>query len=288
METGKTRTVVSCALGVGGVVLVLLTGAAITTSLAGARSAAGGAATLAPAGRAAFVPTVGDWDATLDGLHASFDLVRYPHGAVYGASRYAIRDLVYQRPATCPPSLTDPTRSTFVAFADAAPPYLLVQRDGRFPFGTSPYGSITAPTAAELAQSYTAGSAGRACAVHLHFAFAPAARVPVDDGTWRLTAGDGSGGTFSVRGDGRIVYAIPLSSIVAQCSGSITPGSFSGELALFVEPDGSATETTSGNGAQITVSLRFTSPTSATGQYVATATGCTPTALAFRAALTRG
>ncbi len=288
MDTGKTRAVVASALGVGGALLVLLTGAAMTTSLAGARSSASGAATLAPAGRAAFVPTVGNWDATLDGLHASFELVRYPHGAVYGAARYAIRDLVYQRPQTCPPSLTDPTLSAFVAFADAAPPYLLIQTGGAFPFGTTPYGSITAPTRAEMTESYLAGSAGKTCPVHLHFAFAPVSRVRVDDGTWRLTATDGSGGTFSVRGDGRIVYAIPLSSIVAHCSGTITPGSFSGSLALFVHPNGSAAETTGGNGAQMTVSLRFTSPTSATGEYLATATGCTPAALAFRATPTRG
>lgn len=278
----------SSALGVGGVLLVLLAGgSALTAGLAGARSASSRAATLAPARGAAFVPAVGNWDATLDGLHASFELVRYPHGAAYGASRYAIRDLVYQRPATCPPSLTDPTLSTFVAFADAAPPYLLIRPDGRFPFGTSPYGSITGPTRAGITQSYVAVAGGKSCPVHLHFTFAPAARVRVNDGTWRLTATDGSGGTFSVRGDGRIVYSIPLSSITARCSGEITAGSFSGALALFVRPDGTATESTSGNGAEMTVSLHFTSPTSATGEYLATATGCQPMAVGFKAAPVR-
>ena len=49
--------------------------------------------------------------------------------------------------------------------------------------------------------------------------------MPVGDGTWRLKAANGSGGTFTVRGGGRIVYAIPLSGIVAECDTDTTPGS---------------------------------------------------------------
>ena len=102
------------------------------------------------------------------------------------------------------------------------------------------------------------------CSGRLRFALAPARRVPVADGTWRISARDGSGGTFTVRGSGRIAYAIPLSSIVAHCGNGTTPGSFSGELALFIDPDGTAAASTSGNGALMAVSLRFTGPASAT------------------------
>ncbi len=239
-----------------------------------------------PSGRHAFNATVGDWDGTLDGLHASFEVVRYPRGTAYGASAFAIRDVVYQSPASCPPSLTDPTLSTFVAYADAPPPYVLVGGNGRFPFGSrSPYGSITSATRAQLTLAFTASEPGSSvkCSGRLRFAMAPAHRTPVSDGTWRLTAHDGSGGSFTVRGAGRIAYGIPLSSITAQCSDGTTPGSFSGEAALFINPSGTAGESVSGNGAQIAVSLRFDSPSSAAGQYVATATGCSPTTLAFSA-----
>ena len=81
--------------------------------------------------------------------------MRYPRGTSYGASAFAVRDLVYQRPATCPPSLTDPALSTFVAYADGPPPYVLVGSDGRFPFGSqSLYGSITGATHATMLQSF--------------------------------------------------------------------------------------------------------------------------------------
>ncbi len=266
---------------------------ALVGSLAGAGTLAATAtgasrppAPLTPRRGHAFIPATGDWDGTLDGLHASFQLIGYPQGSAYGASAFAVRDLVYQRPATCPPSLTDPTLSTFVAYADGAPPYVLIARDGQFPFGTrSPYGSISGPARAQIVLGYTASATGsRAkCSGVLRFAMAPAHRTPVSDGTWRLTASDGSGGSFTVRGAGRIAYGVPLSNVIATCSNGTTPGSFSGQAALFVHPDGTAEESVSGNGAQIAVILRFNSPSSASGEYVATAGGCTPTALPFTA-----
>ncbi len=265
--------------------LALLAGGAAVGASATARGSHA-SSTLSPGGRSAFVPAVGDWEGTLGGLHASFELLRYPHGQAYGASAFAVRDLVYQRPATCPASLTDPNLSTFVAYADSPPPYVLVSSDGRFPFDARPlYGSITGPAHAAVDEAFTVGRPGSrtGCSGHLRFALAPAHRVPVADGTWRLTAQDGSGATFTVRGAGRIAYAIPLSSIVAHCSNGTTPGSFSGELALFIHPNGTAGGATSGNGALMAVSLRFTGPASATGQYLAGAAGCSSTTLAFSA-----
>ncbi len=278
---------------VAGIALLALLagGATVAASTTAPSSPRGGRAshaspTLAPRGRGPFVPSVGDWEGTLGGLHASFELLRYPRGQAYGASAFAVRDLVYQRPATCPPSLTDPTLSTFVAYADSPPPYVLVRSDGRFPFDAmSQYGSITGPEHAGLDEGFTVGRAGSqaGCSGQLRFALAPARRVPVEDGTWRITARDGSGGTFTVRGAGRIAYAIPLSSIVAHCSNGTTPGSFSGELALFIAPDGMASGSTSGNGALMSVALHFTGPVSASGSYLAEATGCSTTTLAFSA-----
>jgi hypothetical protein len=275
----------AAALGIGVALVGSIAGAG-TMAATATGAARPPAAALRPHGRRPFTPATGDWDGTLDGLHASFQLIGYPRGTVYGASTFAVRDLVYQRPATCPPSLTDPTLSTFVAYADAAPPYVLIGGDGRFPFGTrSPYGSITSPTRAQIILGWAVSAPGsRAkCSGQLRFAMAPAQRTPVSDGTWRLTARDGSGGSFTVRGAGRIAYGIPLSSITAQCPNGTTPGSFSGQAALFVDPDGTASERVSGNGAQIAVSLRFDSPSSASGEYVATASGCTPTTLPFSA-----
>jgi hypothetical protein len=245
--------------------------------------------TIAPRGHSGFAPAVGDWDGMIGGLRASFELVRYPHGTAFGASGFAIRDLVYQSPTTCS-AITDPALSTFVAYADSPPPFVLVGADGRFPFGTRPlYGSFSSPTQAAISEGYTIGSPGTAgrCSGRLRFSLAPAHRVPAADGTWRLTAADGSGGSFSVRADGRIAYGLPLSSITAHCGAGTSPGSFTGQVALFIRPDGTASETVTGSGARIALNLRFVSATSATGQYVASATGCTPTTLAFTAAPSR-
>ena len=279
----------TAALGAGTAVCALVAGGAISVTAAIGKAPAKAGTTLSPRGRHAFAPTVGDWEGTFDGLHASFELIRYPHGTTFGASGYAVADLVYQRPDSCPASLTDPSLSTFVAYADTPPPYVLIRSDGQFPFGTkSLYGALSGPTQAALAESYTATSTGSPtkCSGVLHFALAPAHRTSVDDGTWRLTAQDGSGGSFTVRGGGRIAYGVPLSSIIASCGPGTTPGSFSGLLALFVPPSGVTSQSVSGNGSQISVSLQFRSATSASGQYVATAPGCTPTTLAFTAVRT--
>jgi hypothetical protein len=247
------------------------------------------ATTIAAHGGHPFTPTVGDWDGTLGGLRASFDLVRYPHGRAFGASGYAIRDLVYQSPTTCPASLADPTLSTFVAYADSPPPFVLVGTNGLFPFGTKPlYGSFSSATSATINEGYvTTGTGAHArCTGTLRFALAPARRVPAADGVWRLTTQDGSGGTFSVRGAGRIAYGLPLSNLTAHCDSTTTPGSFTGQVALFIHPDGTGTETVTGNGAKIALNLRFVSATTATGEYVASAAGCTSATLQFTATRT--
>jgi hypothetical protein len=246
-----------------------------------------GTATIAPKGHRAFAPTVGDWDGTLGGLRASFELVRYPRGTAFGASGYAIRDLVYQSPSTCP-ATKDPTQSTFVAYADQPPPFVLVGKGGRFPFGTSSlYGSFGGATQATIDLSYSTGKGAR-CSGRLRFSLSPAHRVPATDGVWRLTGADGSVGTFTVRADGRIAYGLPLSSLTAQCSPGTTPGSFSGQVALFVHPDGTGSETVAGSGNRISLSLRFVTPTTASGEYVASAPGCEQATLPFTAMRTSG
>ena len=59
------------------------------------------------------------------------------------------------------------------------------------------------------------------------------------------------------------------------------PGSFSGHLGLYMAPDGTASGGASGNGAPMALGLHFTSPTTGSGTYVATASGCQPATLAF-------
>jgi hypothetical protein len=271
--TGTKRLQGSAAVGIALVLGALLASPTV---------AAGGAASH-------FAPTVGDWEGTLHGLRASFQLVRYPHGKAFGASGYAIQDLVYQSPATCPASLTDPTLSTFVAYADAPPPFVLIGNNGRFPFGTSPLaGAFSGQTRASLNEPYTAAAGRSKCSGTLHFSLSPAHRLPAADGTWRLTDQDGSGGTFTVRGAGRIAFGVPLANVTAQCSPSsgTIPGSFSGRAAMFIRPSGASSETVSGNGATLAVRLRFVTATTASGTFTASATGCTPVTLAFTAART--
>ena len=237
---------------------VAVTGAAIGLGLAvaGAPSAAAMPAgpAVAPRHGAPFVPAQGDWEGTVNGFAASFELTydpAMPQRA--GLPLYGVRNLVMLRPSACPAS---PTRYAESIVTGQVPVPLGRYGSlnlGRFRLG----GGLTGADEATLIGSYGPGG----CHGTLRWRMHPAGRRAVDDGTWTVRYSDGENDRFTVQVGGRLATGVSLPRSVAGCNG------LEGSLDMFIGPQGNAAVSQSG----VRLGLRF-SGEQATG--TVTAQGC--------------
>lgn len=266
--------------------LAAMSAGAGTASGASARTRPPATRTRPPAARTGPLSArLGDWEGGDGGLHASFQLESQAPASRASAPRRSVYDLVIQAPSTCPASKADAASTLFGVYGDRAPGFG-VAGDGSFPLGgPSAFGALTGPAAATISRSYAIGPHGPAaqgCTGHLHFAMHPASRRPVSDGAWSLSGPGLAPSVFSVRAGGRLAYAIEVAHVLPRCRHGSTR-SFSGRIALFIDPSGAAHEVLRAGGSRLLVSLSFVAAGRARGAFTATRNGCTSVTQAIRA-----
>lgn len=232
---------------------------------------------LHPAGQPAFVPRLGDWEATTQGFHASFELVRNRRNLVYGAAAYGIYDLVLSEPATCP------TDATAVALTSAGSPrlQLLVSRAGAFPYRQGRrIGALTGTRSALVTAAVGTFGQGTTCRTHLRWRLQPTRRLPVTDGPWTISFSDGEHNHTTVSGGGRAT-SLGLPNVAATCAG--VPGPIAqGGVDIFIPSNRRVDETLpESGGATLQLLWTFTSRTAGSGSLTANAPGCQPQTLSF-------
>jgi hypothetical protein len=201
-----------------------------------------------------FAPALGDWEGTVDGFAASFEL-QYDTSlpARAGIPQYGLAHLVLLKPAACPRSPSSYSESTF---STGSPTQI-----GRFgSLGLARLGlggSFTGGNSASLTAPYKVGSCHGKLAWHMH----PARRLPVSDGAWTAHFNDGEQSSFRVQAGGRLASAIKLPRSLRECNG------LQGAVDLFIGAAGRATLSTSG----VTLALRFRE---AKGSGTLSARGC--------------
>jgi hypothetical protein len=189
----------------------------------GGQAGPGSRASIRPHRGKPFVPALGDWEGTVNGFPASFDL-RYD-GSRSG-QKYGFDDVVALSPDVCPVTGTRyevdviaSLRQTRLGGAGS------LGLDG-FGFG----GGFTGAKTASLSKAYHLGS----CSGRLTWRMHPSRRQPVQDGTWKLSFTDGESSQFQVVGRGRLATPITLPDELARCN------QVSGEVATFIAANGAA------------------------------------------------
>jgi hypothetical protein len=175
----------------------------------------------------AFLPTLGDWDGTVNGFPASFELT-YDASMTQppGTPQYGLLHVVVLRPNVCPP--------TPGHYAESVVDGKLSSKIGkygslglsRFSFG----GGFTGPRTATLSSHYNAGGCSGNLIWHMH----PARRRPVDAGTWTLKFAGGESTPFTVLAGGRLATSIGLPKALTDCNG------LEGAVDVFIAPNGVA------------------------------------------------
>ncbi|MGI8863997.1 MAG: hypothetical protein ACR2JH_06275 [Solirubrobacteraceae bacterium] len=232
---------------------------------------------LHPPGQPAFVPRLGDWEATTKGFRASFELVRNRRNLMYGAAGYGIYDLVLSEPATCP---TDPT-AVALSSAGSQRFQLLVGRTGAFPYRQGRrIGALTGTRSAVVTAAVGTFGQGTTCRTHLRWRLRPMHRLPVSDGPWTISFSDGEHSRTTVSGGGRAT-SLGLPSVSASCAGAPGPIALGG-VDIFIPPNRRVDETLpESGGATLRLLWTFTSRTAGSGSVTADAPGCQSRTLSF-------
>ena len=205
----------------------------------------------------AFRPKLGDWEGTVDGFPASFQLSydrSLPQHA--GVPQYGLSHIVMLRPAGCPPN-ADHYAETII--------------DGQTPgeiggFGTLALtrfgidGSFTGARTATFSTGYATSSS---CTGHLIWHMRPAVRHTVDDGAWSARFRDGETERFAVMAGGRLATGFTLPRLMTACNG------LSGGLDVFIGASGTARYA----GTTLLATIRF-GARSASGTLNAAGHGC--------------
>ena len=183
-----------------------------------------------------FVPVTGDWEGTVDGFPASFEVT---YNAAGQPTPYGAQDIVALAPNSCPVLAS---RYAANVISSSQRP-VSVNRAGfleleRFGFA----GNLTGARRASLSRAYHTGS----CAGRLSWQLHPAHRRVVQDGVWKLNFADGESSRFSVLGGGRLASGIKLPAVLARCNG------LSGGLDLFIGARGNAATAQPGLRASMT------------------------------------
>jgi hypothetical protein len=200
-------------------------------------------------------PTTGDWEGTVDGLPASFDLVADPAHTGSGGAPYGIAELVALQPSACPASAAHVSE----AVLETTIPVRL-RRGGtlglaRFGFN----GEFTGAASATLTRSFTITGCHGTEIWHMH----PATRTPVSDGSWTVHYADGVSGHFSVNGGGRVAQSLPLPKSLGLCE------NLTGTADMFIGDRGRARST----GSALKIRASF-ARAQATGRLISSGSGC--------------
>jgi hypothetical protein len=217
----------------GGVTVISAIGLTLGLALAGPGSAGAmpSGPTVSPRHGKPFVPTQGDWEGTVDGFAASFELTGDATQAG-GRPPYGLRNLVMLRPSACPVSTTHYTESIISGKVPVA-----LGRYGSLNLGSFHLvGSLTGARGATLSGSYAASG----CHGRLTWHMRPASRRSVDDGAWTVRFADGERYGFVVQAGGRLATDVGLPHTVATCNG------LEGSLDAFIGPRGDAAVSQSG------------------------------------------
>jgi hypothetical protein len=211
-----------------------------------------------------FRPTLGDWEGTVNGLPASFQLS-------YGQTRsagYGIDDLVALRPAGCPA-----TAGHYVEDVIASTVATPLRAHGslglsRLKFG----GSLSGGRTATLTRRYRVGG----CTRTLRWTMHPATRRAVTDGVWKVSYNGGGSGRFHVLAGGRLATALAVPTAMTRCNG------LAGKFDLFIGPSGTARLSQTGLRATIQFTRR-----GGNGRINSDGAGCAGGPFRFRVSLTR-
>jgi hypothetical protein len=213
-----------------------------------------------------FIPVLGDWEGTVNGNPASFQLgydtsFHRPNGL----PSYGVGRVVAFLPSTCPAVASYHSESLI----NGAMSNNLGRYGGlglsRFGFG----GLFTGKRSATLTHGYAVKSCRGRLTWHMH----PSNRLPVTTGGWKLQYTGGQSAAFSVGAGGRLAAAIPLPRALAKCNGA------RGAVDLFIEPSGRASISQS---SLVRLSMRF-SKRRASGQLNAGGRGCAGGPIRFTA-----
>lgn len=217
-----------------------------------------------------FVPILGDWDGTVNGFPASFQL-RYDTSLPQRAGRpqYGLMHVVVLRPNACPRSASH--------YAEMLVDGKLASEVGnwgslglaRFQLG----GSFTRRRSATLSSRYALAS----CRGTLTWIMHPANRRPVNDGTWNVHFSGGEAGEFTVHGGGRLAASITLPHALIACNG------LQGAVDVFIAPNGAATVSQPG----LRLTMQFSRRT-ASGKLNAGGHGCQGGPIRFTASQKQG
>jgi hypothetical protein len=226
-------------------------------------------------GQSPFVPVIGDWEGSVDGFPASFELVYEPTYAYYGRPPYGFEDLTTIEPDSCPIAANRYSVSV-VGQNDATP----LGVGGSFPLaGEGITGAMLGASSATLSSTFDTGTGrgGASCAGTLTTAMHPANRRTVDDGAWTLRFADGESQTFTVSAGGRAAIGIDFPAALGRCGGP------SGNLNLFIGATGTAS--LRGPRGAFALRLSFTGANRASGRITAPAGRCHAFSLAMKATL---
>jgi hypothetical protein len=229
-----------------------------------------------------FVPAVGDWEGISGGLPASFELAYKPSYAVFGTP-YGYEDLLTFGPSFSPsptgcPLSTSATGAGVIGENDVTP----LGPGGVFPLAKLDVsGGVRSSTEATLTERLVWPSAPEyaACPKSWSWKLRPASRRAVRDGTWTVQLQNGETQTVEVKAGGRAVEGLAFPSAVGACQGPL------GGADMFIAADGIATY--SEPAGQVGISLDFSSPDAASGQFSFPAAACGSVTIAMTASLTK-
>jgi hypothetical protein len=175
-----------------------------------------------------FVPVTGDWEGTVDGFPASFELLYHPSFATkYHLAPYAFENLVMIEPDSCPVASYQYYENMVSQAATSG-----ISTGGSFRLGSDGWpGGLTGARTAKLS---AVAQSGLKCQLKLHWTLHPAHRRAVQDGKWKLDFGDGASNTFTVESGGRLASGITVPDAVNKCGASSGGGAD-----LFIPPSGS-------------------------------------------------
>ncbi len=226
-------------------------------------------------GRGPFVPVLGDWEGSVGGYPASFELVYEPAYVSYGRPPYGYEDLATVDPDSCP--LAAERYSVGVVGEDEVTP---LGAGGSFPLaGEGIAGGIVGASSASLSVNFNTGTgaAGIACRGTLTRTMYPASRRTVDDGAWALRFADGESQAFTVSAGGRLAIGIDLPAALRRCGGP------HGNVNLFIPAGGQAS--LKGPRGAFSLRLSFTGANTASGRITVPAGRCQAFGLAMKARL---
>lgn len=240
---------------------------------------AAGAAAPGPAAHGAASLRTGDWEGVAKGFHASFELIRNPVNAGYGAQPYGMYDLIMTEPGSCP----EDTGQLFVTTEGSRKYQILIGPSGAFPWHQHQkvIGWITGPRSARAHVAYYAQQGHHTCRGTLQFRLHPARRRAVNDGGWKLSFSDGEHQNVDMMGGGRFT-SVELPNLSPSCPSGQGGPPFGG-IEAFIPADGRVNQTVHEHPGTITLRWTFASAHRGHGSFVAAAPGCRARTLSFQA-----